>query len=175
MIPLSPLLNYFSTHSMLSMPAKAHTRDREHWWKRRKCPWAILYIFSMRWAEKKRKPAAHSSHSLQALLPWRQHKDILFCFASFPILSKGMKRGGGGRSSRAPARWTRLWYAPRDSWVTLEQDFNVSWAVSLRKQQNCGAERKHELLSYECLSSMSTKQALPLCHILNYNWVLGCV
>lgn len=41
--------------------------------------------------------AGGSSHSLQPLSPWRQHKDILFCFASFPILSKGMKVGGGGR------------------------------------------------------------------------------
>lgn len=39
---------------------------------------------------------AGSSHRLQPPSPWRQHKDILFCFASFPILSKGMKVGGRG-------------------------------------------------------------------------------
>lgn len=41
--------------------------------------------------KKKESSAADSSHSLQALSPWRQHKDILFCFASFPILSKRMR------------------------------------------------------------------------------------
>lgn len=54
----------------------------------------LVYLFYKMCAEKKKgKPeAAHSSHSLQALSPWRQHKDILFCFASSPILSKGMMR-----------------------------------------------------------------------------------
>lgn len=49
-----------------------------------------------------RASSSGSSHSLQPLSPWRQHKDILFCFASFPILSKGMKVGGGrGKKSKA--------------------------------------------------------------------------
>lgn len=56
--------------------------------------------------EKKReKPAAaDSSHSLQALSPWRQHKDILFCFRQLPhsIQSDNERaRGGGNDASRS--------------------------------------------------------------------------
>ncbi|TNN85150.1 hypothetical protein EYF80_004500 [Liparis tanakae] len=36
--------------------------------------------------------AADISLSLRALAPWRRHKDILFCSASLPVLSKGMER-----------------------------------------------------------------------------------
>lgn len=44
--------------------------------------------------------AGSSSHSLQPLSPWRQHKDILFCFASFPILSKRLEEEGGAEEQK---------------------------------------------------------------------------
>lgn len=46
----------------------------------------LVYLFHKMSAGK--KAAAHSSHSLQALSPWRQHKDILLFSYSKGMMGK---------------------------------------------------------------------------------------
>ena len=133
MIPLSPLSNYFSEYPVYRQHVKyacIYTQESGRSSEKKKVSLSKFVCLFHEMAppkkklKKKRKPAADSSHSLQALLPWRQHKDILFCFASFPILSKGMKTERK-LSPRAPTRWTSLCYALRDLWATLQEDLNV--------------------------------------------------
>lgn len=174
---------------MLNTPPKAHTRDREQEWKKKKSVLEQTCI-SFPWDEhekkkkKKGKPAAHSSHSLQALSPWRQHKDILFCFASFLILSK-RDEGRKKLCSRAPTRWTRLWFAPRDSLVTSEEDFNVWLWVFFRNTTKPWSQMKTRIDEHRWLNSSSAPENLVfqyllnkhflVCSIVNKNCLLGCI
>lgn len=62
----------------------------------------LVYLFQEMSTIKKKKIKRGASsthgHGLQSVSPWKQHKDILFCFASFPILSRGME----GRENKNP-------------------------------------------------------------------------
>lgn len=76
-----------------------------------------------RGGKKRRGPAANSSHSMEVLLPWRQHKGILFCFVSFPLLSKGADRGQN--LACLQIRSKSLHHNLKDLFMTLEEDSNV--------------------------------------------------
>lgn len=82
---------------MLNMPAHTHTHT--HMKEKKVSLSKLKYLFhAMSAGEKREKPAeADSSHSLQALSPWRQRKDILFCFCQLPhSIQSDNKRARGG-------------------------------------------------------------------------------
>lgn len=51
----------------------------------------LVYLFNEMSTEKGKAGSTQQPQYAGTLSPWKQHKDILFCFASFRILSKGMK------------------------------------------------------------------------------------
>lgn len=165
MIPLSPLLNYFFTTQHVKYASKgSHKRQRAGVEKEKKCPWANLYIFSMRWAREKKKRKASSTQQPQSAgtiaLETTQGHFVLLC-----QLSHSIQRDEGRKKlcSRAPARWTRLWYAPRDSLVTSEDDFNVWLWVFFRNTTKPWSQMKTRIDEHRWLNTSSSLPRLQYC------------
>ncbi len=179
--PVEPTVElFFNTQHVKYTCKDTHKRQREQEWKRRKRPWANLYIFSMRWARKKKKKASGRQQPQSAgtiACETTQGHFVLLCQLSHPI-QRDEERGGEKKwSSRAQTRWTRLWCALRDSGVTLQEVVYVSLVVSFIKQQkNCRPPPppkktwKYDdrwMNSSLALMNYLFQRALPLCSIFN--------
>lgn len=156
------LFFFFLTCSMLNTP-KAHTREGQQEWKRIKCPWANLYIFSMRWARrKKRKRKRKASSSTQQPQSARHYRlgdnTRTFCFAlpAFLFYPKGWR----GKTKKAQEHKR----GERDFCMRLASDLRgrFQWFVIKDNKEDMEIGL---FCSYESLPSISSKQVLPFCSI----------
>ena len=142
--PVEPAVELFFTTQHVKYACKgSHKRQRAGVEKKKSVleQTCISFPWDEHKKKKKGKPAAHSSHSLQALSPWRQHKDILFCFASFLILSNGMK-GGRNFPQEHQRYWTRTLACSEGLVSDLRGRFQCLVVSFLEIQQNHGPKRR---------------------------------